>query len=103
TLLGRRAPRPPCVYSRLLARRGARRAARGDRPGPHRALRRGGGAPARRVRAPLARARSPSRAALEHHHVAALPARAPVLRAARRTQGARLRDLRGTAVVREGG
>src|SRR5262249_21615661 len=69
----------------------------------HRALRRRGGAPARRVRAPRARGRSPARAALEHHHVAALPARAWVRRAARRAQGARLCDLRGTGVVREGG
>ena len=65
--------------------------------------RRRGGAPARRIRALGARARSPGRAALEHHHLAPLPARSELPRAARCAQGAWVRDLRGTGVVREGG
>ena len=87
----------------VRARRGARGAARGDGRRAHRALRVGRDAPARGLRASRARVRAALRAALEHHHVASLPRRAHLRRAARRPQGARLRHLRRPGRVRQGG
>src|SRR5437879_73134 len=65
-----------------------------------RALRGGGGAPARRLHQARPRLRPPARAPLQLAHVALAARRADVRRAPRRAQGAWLRHLRGPGPAR---